>query len=75
MLLQKAIPPLLDFNFIAVRNMAEKRGVPSTEEPEMEEEKQNSEEDEESEEDESDDEEYFEVDKIISRKKRNVSEL
>lgn len=49
--------------------------MPSTEEPEMEEEKQNSEEDEESEEDESDDEEYFEVDKIISRKKRNVSEL
>lgn len=71
--LQKPIPPLLDFNFLAVRNMAEKQGAPSTEEQEMEEEKQNSEKEEESEEEESDDEEYFEVEKIISRKKRNVS--
>ena len=75
LLFQKAIPPLLDFDFLAVGNMAEKRGVPSTEEQEMEEEKQNSEKSEESEEEESDDEEYFEVEKIMARKKRNVSEL
>lgn len=54
--------------------MADERGVPSQEQK-MEEEKQDSEQDEESEEEESDEEDYFEVEKIMARRKRNVSEL
>ncbi|XP_070189359.1 uncharacterized protein [Littorina saxatilis] len=50
--------------------MADERGVPSQEQK-MEEEKQDSEQDEESEEEESDEEDYFEVEKIMARRKRN----
>ncbi|XP_076466682.1 uncharacterized protein LOC143297951 [Babylonia areolata] len=51
--------------------MAEEQAELPTEDHEMEEEKETSEKDDESEEEESDDGEYFEVEKIMSRKKRD----
>ena len=58
--------------------MAETEGVQSlqsAEEPAMEEDKEDTDSDEESDEEDSDDEEYFEVEKIMARKKRNVNKL
>ena len=72
---QKVIPPLLDLDFLATRNMAENEGGLPAEQQEMEEDQHSSENDDESEEEDGDNEEYFEVEKLMARKKRDVSEL